>query len=185
MSSKEEALRNEIVSEHLLNPNLSCRKLAKKLKAAKSTVSSVLKRFDERLTTARKPGSGKNRCPVSKTKDKKVIEAFTRNPNPSVREVAKKVKMSASYVQKVKTRSQLKTFKVQIAPNRRDKQNESAKTRSRKLYEQILSKHKCVIMDDETYVLADYKQLPGQEFYTTLDKASIPDKFKKKKKCKF
>ena len=40
-------------------------------------------------------------------------------------------------------------------------------------------------MDDETYVIADFKQLPGQEYFTGKNKKSVPEKYKQRKVAKF
>ena len=58
----------------------------------------------------------------------------------------------------------MKSFKVKTVPNRNDKQNVTAKTRARKLYREYLTKFSYVIMADETFVLEDFKQLPGMCF---------------------
>ena len=58
MTSKEEQVRKAIVCGRNENPDLSVRKLAKKLNFPASTVHNVLKSFDTRSTTARKAGSG-------------------------------------------------------------------------------------------------------------------------------
>ena len=42
-----------------------------------------------------------------------------------------------------------------------------------------------MILDDETYVKADFHQLPGQEFFTCSNKRDIQDKYKRKKMSKF
>ena len=69
--------------------------------------------------------------------------------------------------------------------NRDYKQNTSAKQRSRKLYTNMCTKLDCVVMDDETYVKADFKQLPGQEFYTASGKEKVSEIFKTIKLLKF
>ena len=110
---------------------------------------------------------------------------FTENPKLSSRDVAKKVQMSQSYVQKVKSRADLKSYKGQAAPNRDAKQNLSAKRRARKLYNDLMTKFECVVLDDETYIKADFKQIPGQEFYTSKSRRDAPEDCKVKKRSKF
>lgn len=41
------------------------------------------------------------------------------------------------------------------------------------------------MMDDETYVLADFSQLPGQEFYVSRGRGNVPEEFRTRKKSKF
>lgn len=185
MTSKQFEVRQKILHEHNKNQSLSHNDIAKTLKIAKSTVTNVLKNFNNRLSIERKKGSGRKCGAVSKQKEKSVVTIFKRNPNLSVRDVAKKVKMSPSYVQKAKKRNKLKTFKVSVAPNRDDHQNKIAKTRARKLYETMLLNFQCILMDDETYVKSDFKQLPGQEYFTATNPNVVPEQFKVKKLSKF
>ena len=95
-------------------------------------------------------------------------QILQKRPDLSVRTVARKTKMSPTFVQSSKHRQGMKSFKVKTVPNHNDKQNVTAKTRARKLYREYLTKFSCVIMDDETYVLEDFKQLPGMCFYTAM-----------------
>lgn len=175
MSSLELERRKSILNEHLKNLKMSHRKLAKKLKFPYSTVNSVLKRFYERLSIDREPGCGRKGKPVDGKKEKKVVQLFKSNPKMSSRDMAKKIRMSQSYVQKAKSRAALRSFKAQSGPDRSAAQNISAKKRSRRLYDLMLTKHDCVVIDDETYCKADFKQIPGQEFYTATDRQSVPD----------
>lgn len=185
MESKEQLVRDKILRIHHENKDLSHRSIAKTLGIANSTVSRVIKRFEERLTTDRKPRSEGKSIPYNTKNHNRVVGAFNRNPNASVRDVAKKLHLSRSFVQKAKTKAGLRTFKVQKAPNRDEKQNKSAKTRARKLYLNMLTKVECCIMDDETYVKADFKQIPGNLFFTAKDKFSVPEHVRTQKMSKF
>lgn len=185
MSSKQHQQRERILHEYVENSLLSYRDIAKRLKCPQSTVCRVLKKFREHLTIDRKPGSGGLQGVKNKKKDEKVVNMFASNPKISSRDVAKKVKMSQSYVQKVKRRAGLRSYKAQAAPDRDSKQNSSAKKRSRKLYENFITKFACVVMDDETYIKGDFKQIPGQEFYTSLSRVDAPEECKLKKRSKF
>lgn len=103
--------------------------------------------------------------------------------------MAKKLKTSASNVQRAKARIGLKTFKKQKKPKRSTKQAACVKPRARKFYDSLLCrKSACVIMDDETYIKFDYKMLPGDQFYTVrknqevdnAEKSIFIEKFSKK-----
>ncbi|XP_065088739.1 uncharacterized protein LOC135710154 [Ochlerotatus camptorhynchus] len=185
MESKEQPVRDKILRIHHENKDLSHRSIAKTLGIANSTVSRVIKRFEERLTTDRKPRSEGKSIPYNTKNHNRVVGAFNRNPNASVRDVAKKLHLSRSFVQKAKTKAGLRTFKVQKALNRDEKQNKSGKTRARKLYLNMLTKVECCIMDDETYVKADFKQIPGNLFFTAKDKFSVPEHVRTQKMSKF
>lgn len=184
MASNQERVREAILHKRVENPDMSHGDIAKSLKIAKSTVTKVLKNFQQRLTLKRKVGSGGNHDSRFVAERKKVIKEFKKKPNISVRDVAKKVKMSPSFVQKVKKSAGLKSFKVGVAPNRNDSQNKSAKSRSRKLYDTMLKEYDCIILDDETYCKADFKQIPGLQFYTSLQRGNVADRFKQKKKSR-
>ena len=49
----------------------------------------------------------------------------------------------------------------------------------------MLTKFDCVVQDDETYVKADFKQLPGKEFYTATGRGKMADVLKHIKLSKF
>lgn len=185
MSLTQRDVRELIVRKYQENPSFSHNDIAKSLKIAKSTVTSALKKYNETLSIDKKKGSGRKKGFVSQKKSKSVIAALNRNPGLSVRDVAKKVNMSSSYVQKVRRQAGLHSFKVNAAPNRNDKQNKTAKTRARKLYDKVIRNFNCIVMDDETYVKADFKQIPGQQFYTAKKRGLVPEKFKEKKLDKF
>ena len=93
--------------------------------------------------------------------------------------------MSSTFVHTSKHRQGMKSFKVKTVPNRNDKQNVTTKTRARESYHKYLTKFSCVIMDDETYVLDEFKQLPGMCFYTAIQRNGVEENFRAKKKAKF
>ena len=149
------------------------------------SMSSVIKSFKKTQTTQRRAGSGSKAKTASPVNARKVRDYFKRNPNLSIRDVAKKVNSSIWFVQQTMKRSGLYVFKVRKAPNRTDKQNTVAKSCVRKLYREWLVQPKCIVMDDETYIKADTKQIPGQEFFVCKTRLDVPKKFRKKKVDKF
>lgn len=48
-----------------------------------------------------------------------------------------------------------------------------------------IAKSDCIVMDDETYVKADFHQLPGQEYFVAKSKFAVPEHVRKKKVSKF
>ena len=70
-----------------------------------------------------------------------------------------------TFVRKVKTEAGLKTYEVQKVPDRNSKRNLEAKERVKVLQSDFVRNYDCCIMDGETYVLANFLQLPGQELY--------------------
>ena len=85
----------------------------------------------------------------------------------------------------MKTRSGIKTYKVQTVPDRNAIKNTGAKKRAKKLMSDFFSKKCCCVMDDETYVLCEFSQLPGQEFYSATSRSGVSYEFRTKKKSKF
>ena len=138
-----------------------------------------------RLTTARKAGSGTKTDLRNHQKDAKVRQILQKRSDLSVRTVARKTKMSSTFVHTSKNRQGMVSFKVKTVPNRNDKQSVTATTRARKLYREYLKKFSCVIMDDDTYVLEDFKQLLGMCFYTAMQRNGVEEHFRTKKKANF
>ena len=120
---KEEKQRINILPAHGENRNYSHAKLAKWLNVVKSTVTNVIKVFGERLLTARKAGSGGNRKAEATTTTKRVARCFEWNPNLSVRDVAKKLRVAPSTVHRAKKRAGLSIYKKVVTLNRNDKQS--------------------------------------------------------------
>lgn len=179
MQSNELENRKKILHKYTENPNVSASSIAKCLKLPKSTVCNVIKLFKATLTIDRAPGSGRKSGPADKKLALKVIKSLKNNPGLSVRDQAKKFNTSKSNIQKIRSRCGYKSYRAIKQPNRTEKQNLIAKTRARLLYEKVLTKHKgCVLIDDETYVKMDFKQLPGQKYYCSMIRGNVPKKFK-------
>lgn len=155
---------------------LSYRQIAKNEGICVGTVQKTIKRFTEHYTLKDLPGRGKKKGATRPDLDKKVLATYKRRKEISVRDCALKCGTTIGMVQRAKRRANLKTYKKQKRPKRSKIQNESVKTRSRKLYRHILKKKEsCIIMDDETYVKMDYKTLPGPQFYTTVKSVEVPN----------
>lgn len=185
MHSKQEELRQQILGAVIDNPGQSHRWIGKRLGIHHSTVSRVVKMFQETKTIERRAGSGRKPKTEYPEKARKIRQYFKNNPNLSTRDVAKKVNSSKWFVQQTMKRAGLRVFKVRKAPNRTDKQNTVAKLRARKLYREWLVKPGCLVMDDETYIKADTKQIPGLEFFVGTSRMEVPEKFRKRKMDKF
>ena len=118
-------------------------------------------------------------------KPKKEESIFKRAPNTSGRKAARLAQCSDYLVRKVKANAGLKTYKAQKVPDRNPAKNLEAKNRARKLKSSFIKKYSCCIMDDETYVLADFSQLPGQKFYVADARGNVEEKFRTQKQTKF
>lgn len=184
MSSQVET-HKLIIKLFQANPNWSFKKIAVEAKVHRKTVSKVIKRFKEDLTINRREGSGRKKGFHSPKKAKEAINLFRKNPNISIRKVAQKVGKSSSTIQRIKADSGLKSYKVQKVPDRNAVKNKEAKTRAKKLIADFFQKYSCCVMDDETYVLADFSQLPGLEFYTADHRGNVDEQYRVKKQTKF
>ena len=149
------------------------------LKYRKSMVADVIKRYKETLTVERKPGSGRRRGFQSEPVSNRVVKTVKRKPNTSIRELSSKRGLSATWVREVLAIRNLQGFRVQKSVNRTAQQDQRTKTRSGRLYDWFLhNKKMCVVMDDETYVVVDFKQLPGRSFYRVIRRFAVAHQFK-------
>jgi hypothetical protein len=110
---------------------------------------------------------------------------FRKNPNISNRKLAEKVGCSEKSIRRSKAKLGLKTYKVQTTPDRNAEKNIEAKKRARSLKSNFFNKNNCCVMDDETYILSSFNQLPGQEFYTASGRGDVDKRFRTKMKSKF
>lgn len=183
--SNQKKVREEIIKKFLNNPQKSFNWLAKDAKVSRNTVSRVIKNFEEDVSINRKQGTGRKNGCRDRNKAKKVVSMLKKNPNLSGRKTAQLADCSESFVRRVKADAGLKTYKVQKVPDRNAQKNCEAKTRAGKLYTNFVKKFECCVMDDETYVLSDFSQLPGQEFYVADARGNVPEKFRTQRRSKF
>lgn len=175
----ERERREKILHTHVENPTWSGGKIAKVLKFPKSTVNTVLKRYRETLTLDRAKQNKRRSGTYDRKLRAKIIRAVRNNPGISGRDLAKRFTAAHSTVRRICLREGFRSYHASKHPNRTLKQNLVAKSRARKLYEQILTKYNgCILMDDETYVKLDFGQIPGQKFYLAKRKGDAPGKFK-------
>lgn len=178
--------RKLIIAKLLQNPLKSQRQIARDLKLPQSTVNDVIRRYKETQSVERKQAGGQKAGIVNQKLASKVIRYANKNPNASLREMSEKFSCSRSWVHKVLKLNNLKAYHVQKCANRNDQQALRAKTRARKLYDGYFSgKKRCVVMDDETYVIADFQQLPGRSFYRSVRRFGVAKIFKYKPMTKF
>lgn len=170
----------------LENPKKSQKTIARLVGVTQQTVSNVISKFKETKSVQRKPGSGSKHGTRDKNLEKKVLVSLRRNPVVSVRDLAKKLNAAKSTIHDIKTRNGFKTFKMQKKPRRDDKGLKVAKSRARKLYDVLLKQHHgCIVQDDETYVKADFLQIPGNTFYSAKERTKVKEKFRFQRISKF
>lgn len=179
MSSKELESRKIILDKYMENPTWSFSLIARTLKKPASTVRYVIKRFRDQGSVERKPGSGGNRVPCNQKFIARILRDIKKNPCQSVRDLAKKFDIPKSNIQRIRKKYKLKSFKALRIPDRCEKQLLTARRRSRKLYyEKLVKMQGCLIMDEETYVKSDFKQMPGNQYYSSVIRGDVPNKFK-------
>lgn len=178
--------RKLIVDKYLENPSWSGSKIAKSLNLPKTTVCRVLKQYKDSLSFDRKPQLNRRSGTKDKNLEKKVLRAIKQNPGMSDYDLSRKFKKSRSTLRRIRLRAGYKSYKAIKTPNRSMKQNKTAKTRARLLYDRILTKFKgCLLLDDETYVKLDFNQLPGTKFYMAKARGDVDEKYKFVKLEKF
>lgn len=121
---------------------------------------------------------------ATKQKLKAIQELYQRNPAMSIAAAAKKLKMSKSYLGKLKLKKLgIKARTKKAAPKYVKDQEQRVKTACRKLYDQMSKK--TLVLDDETYVNADPAETPGRKFYHSSDPKLVNYEHKVKNKSKF
>lgn len=179
MEANEREIRERVVAQFLENPNASGRSIAKLLGLHHQMVNRVIKRFKESQTVERKSGTGMYQHASNREMRLKIIRSFKQNPGLSDRDRAKRYGTSKDTVRKIRIKAGYKSYRVIKHPNRADKQSLVAKKRARLLYDEVLTKFEgCIIMDDETYVKCDFKQIPGKKFYVSTIRGNVPNKYK-------
>lgn len=179
IQSQQEKMREIVVHKYFENPSRSYSSIARELKMNPKTVNRIIKRFKETLTIKQKPGRGRKSGPVDKELGKRVGLSFKNNPGLSQRKRAEKYGTSRPFIQRLMKNRKFNKYGMIRRANRRDKQETSARTRTRKLYDYLNSKQpRCILMDDETYVKADPRQIPGNNFYYAKFRGGIPSKYK-------
>lgn len=130
-------IRERILHTHVKISTWSGGMIAKVLKFIKSTAYTMCKRYREILKLDR----AKQNKRISETYDRKLQTKIIR---------AKKFNASHSTVRRICMREGLRPHHTGKHPNRTLQPNQVAKTRARKLYEQVLIKYnRCILMDGE------------------------------------
>ena len=78
-------------------------------------------------------------------------------------------------VQRAKQRAGMKTHKKQKVAKVSPKQRKTIKTRAGKLYDFLGTEKWNLVMDDETYVKADFGMLSGAQYFTKTDEETLPE----------
>lgn len=158
----------------------------KEAKSPHSTTKRVIKQFRDSGSTERKQGSGHKVGSGDKIREKKIIAALKRNPELSLRDLGRKYKTDHKNVFKIKRKYGYKSHKKVKVPNRNTFKDNMSILRARRMVKQHFNNFSaCILMDDESYVKADFNQLPGQQFYSQIKGCDVHKKFKTIKLDKF
>lgn len=178
--------RKRILHKYEENPNMSFSMIGKTLGISKSTVRDVINRFKSNLSVDRAKGSGRKTGYDNKKMANKIVSSIKRNPGLSDGDRAKIVGTSTSSVRRIRIQAGFKSYHAIKVPNRNDKQESKTKSRSRLLYDKVLTKFVgCYIMDDETYVKLDLNQIPGTKFYVAKERLNVDNRYKHIKMAKY
>lgn len=175
MSRIELETKKKVLHIWCTEKGVTFNQIAKRTKICPESVKRIIEKFGNECTLRDLPRSGRRPGPSNPELDQKVVNYILKNRSASIRDLAKKFKTTIGMIQRIKRRHDLKTYKKQKVPKQSPEQQHRAKTRARKLYEQILEHpNQCILMDDETYVKEDSRMLPGPQFYTKTVGESLP-----------
>lgn len=175
-----------LIIQKYCSEGLSCRNIAKLVKKSKSAVYQIIRKYGEHHTLGDLPRSRTRSGAANPQIEKKCVKLLLSDESDSVRQIAKKLKVSVGTVQNIKRRNNIKTYKKQKVPKRSAEQHERAKERCRTL-DPILRKRSncCILMDDETYCKLDTTTLPGPQFFNAIVGEEVPDDKRSIKMDKF
>lgn len=147
------------------------------------TIQRTLKRWNEERKVNFSLNSGPKRSALSEINLNKIKKQYVNSPSTSVRQIAAKIKVSHTSVQRSKKILNIKTRKKIIAPKYQKDQAERCKINSKKLLK--IAENKIFVLDDETYVPLDPSDCPGNDFYNEINGIELSIDNKLKLKAKF
>lgn len=151
---------------------------------ARATIKRYIKNYGESENVNFKKPPGRKPIIATPKKLKSVEKFFEKNPSTSVPAAAKKLKINASYLQKIKTNKLgIKAYTKKSAAKHTEVQEKTVAERLPKLYNKIL--RKILIIDDETYVLQNPAETPGRQFFHAKDPSKVKTEDKIKCASKF
>ena len=128
--SKEK--RNAVIL--LLNSGLKNYSIAKRLQMSERTVQKIIKRYRDTGSVDDKPRSGRPKSACSSKNIKNIKDKIRRNPNRSMRQMAKEHKISKGSVRNiVKNNLKLHPYRIQKAQKPTEQANSSRVAKSKAL----------------------------------------------------
>lgn len=167
--------RQYVIDKYLENPQLKTWNLAKELKTSKRTIDTIIDRFKESKSVENRPQERRRQGAADPELDKKIVKLLKAHPTWSNRDIALKCGTNKAMVVRAKKRNGLKSYVKQKIPKVSEKQRQVIKTRARKLYDFLGRENVHLVIDDETYVKADFKTLAGKQYYTKKFGTTLPE----------
>ena len=158
ISSKQGKVRKLILSNNLRNHESKFSAMAKETGTSLTTAKRIVLRHQKALFNICKKDLGR-KAGTDKKLVKVVKNLFGRNQTLSVRDVSVKTKTTKFTVTQTKQKSNLKTYRVQKVPDRSNENQLVAEKRARKVYMEYPPKFDCCVMDDETCVKPNFRQV--------------------------
>lgn len=150
---------------------------------ARSTIYSLLKKLEDTQELVRKPGSGGHNKKLTNAQRASICRWLSNKRGVSLRQEAKKYKVSEKTMRNVLNERGLKCRKRIKAPQYTPEQDRTAKLRAGKLLEVLRGKK--ILMDDEAYFKLKCDYLPGNDHFFTSDVLATPSHVKYRTEKKF
>lgn len=187
MSSKEVSLRNRVYKfyqENIDRGKLYTYKHFTAENVSKSTIYSILQRFESGMSADRKKGTGRKATKMTNQQLQKVKALFENNDSCSLRLAARKFGVSPSYMCTIlKNKTNLRYRKKQSIPKRTENQIQLAKPKCGRLLRNF-SNH-AFILDDESYFTLSHTSINGNGGFYTSNASAAPPNVKFATKAKF
>lgn len=163
-----------VIKKWLENKARSHMIIAKDLKMPQRSVDIIIARYSETLTTTRKSGTGSNNKKPNQDMAKKILDTIKNNRSLSLNNIAKLSGTCKQTVMRTKLRHGFKSYKKTKVPKVSLKQQSTIKTRAKKLWSHIRSNNFELVLDNKTYVKADFLALAGPQYYTKTKAETLP-----------
>lgn len=150
----------------------------------RTTIYAIINRYLATNPTKYRKLKGRPVSQATPRNVQRIKSNFTKNPSISVRILARKLYISKSTICQIKLHKLgIKAYAKQAAPKYVKDQEVRAKTGCHKIYKKGL--RKILVLDDETYVSFDPKDVPGKKYYHATKSKDVDYKHKVKPKAKF
>uniref|UniRef100_A0AC35TPZ9 DDE_3 domain-containing protein n=1 Tax=Rhabditophanes sp. KR3021 TaxID=114890 RepID=A0AC35TPZ9_9BILA len=147
------------------------------------TIEGMIKRYETTGNIVAKSPPGRKKNTRLITKVSKLLE---KKPSTSLRNGCSAVGTSKTTFQRIKTKELNRKSYVKVTvPEITPKQATKAKKNIKKIYEKVNNNKMIIVMDDETYVPKDPKNVPGREFYSATSRTGLPLSQRIKTKTKY